>query len=65
MFVASLTLEAIVKAENIEVIRRRSECRISKKWHETYNMTVENIQAALGNLDDLKAILKLKKQFNF
>ena len=36
-----------------------------KKWLDAYNMTVENIQAALGNLDGIKSDLQVKKAVEF
>jgi len=60
----SLTLEEIAKAENIEVTEEEVEAELSK-MAEMYNMTVENIKAALGNLDGIKADLKVKKAVDF
>ncbi len=59
----NLTLEAIVKAENIEVTDEEVNAEL-QKMADIYNMTVENIQAALEILKALKSIFKLKKQLN-
>lgn len=61
---ANLTLEAIAKAENIEVSDEDVTAEI-EKMAEVYNMTVENIKAALGNLDGIKGDLQLKKAVDF
>lgn len=60
----SLTLEEIAKAENIEVAEEEVEAELSK-MAEMYNMTVENIKSALGNLEGIKADLKVKKAVDF
>jgi len=60
----NLTLEAIVKAENIEVTDEEVNEEV-QKMADTYNMTVENIQAALGNLEGIKADLKVKSAVQF
>ena len=61
---ANLTLEAIAKAENIEVSDEEVTAEI-EKMAEVYNMTVENIKVALGNLDGIKGDLQLKKAVDF
>ena len=60
----NLTLEAIVKAENIEVSDEEVNVEL-QKMADAYNMTVENIQAALGNLDGIKSDLQVKKAVQF
>ncbi|SFB16622.1 MULTISPECIES: trigger factor [unclassified Bacillus (in: firmicutes)] len=60
----NLTLEAIAKAENLEVTDEEVTAEL-EKMAEMYNMTVENIQQALGNLEGLKGDLQLKKAVDF
>ncbi|MED3549192.1 trigger factor [Cytobacillus praedii] len=60
----NLTLEAIAKAENIEVTDEEVTAELNK-MAEMYNMTVENIQKALGSLEGLKADLQVKKAVDF
>lgn len=60
----NLTLEAIAKAENIEVSDEEVTAELNK-MAEMYNMTVENIQKALGSLEGLKADLQVKKAVDF
>ena len=60
----NLTLEAIVKAENIEVTDEEVNAEL-QKMADTYNMTVENIQAALGNLEGLKSDIQVRKAVQF
>ncbi len=60
----NLTLEAIVKAENIEVTDEEVNAEV-QKMADAYNMTVENIKAALGNLDGLKSDLQMKNAVQF
>ncbi|WP_442595310.1 trigger factor [Neobacillus sp. D3-1R] len=60
----NLTLEAIAKAENIEATDEDVQNEL-QKMAEMYNMTVENIQNALGSLEGLKADLQLKKAVDF
>jgi trigger factor len=61
----NLTLEAIAKAENIEVTDEEVNAEL-EKMAEMYNMTVENIKAALGgSLDGIKGDLQLKKAVDF
>lgn len=61
---ANLTLEAIAKAENIEVTDEEVNAEL-EKMAEMYNMTVDNIKAALGSLEGLKGDLQLKKAVDF
>lgn len=61
----NLTLEAIVKAENIDVAEEDVEKEL-EKMAGTYNMPVENVKQALGgNLDGLKEDLKIQKAVDF
>lgn len=60
----SLTLEAIAAAENLEATDEEVEAEL-QKMADMYNMTVENIKAALGNLDGIKADLRIKKAIDF
>src|SRR3954451_3663078 len=60
----NLTLEAIVKAENIEVSDEEVNAEL-QKMADAYNMTVENIQADLGNLDGLKSDIQVRNAVQF
>ncbi|MEK3991376.1 trigger factor [Robertmurraya sp. FSL R5-0851] len=60
----SLTLEAIAAAENLEVSEEDVDAELNK-MAEMYNMTVENIRAALGNVDGIKGDLKVRKAVEF
>jgi trigger factor len=60
----NLTLEAISKAENLEVTEEDVTNELGK-MAEMYNMTVEAIEKALGSLDGIKSDLKLKKAVDF
>lgn len=60
----SLTLEAIAAAENLEVSEEDVDAELNK-MAEMYNMTVENIKAALGNVDGIKGDLKVRKAVEF
>ncbi|MFE8696918.1 trigger factor [Cytobacillus sp. FJAT-53684] len=60
----NLTLEAIAKAENI-VVTDEEVTEELNKMAEMYNMTVENIQKALGSLEGLKGDLQVKKAVDF
>ena len=60
----SLTLEAIGKAENIEASEEEVNEEL-EKMSSQYNMTVENIRAALGNLDALKGDIVARKTVQF
>ncbi|MEH7122318.1 trigger factor [Bacillus sp. JJ1773] len=60
----NLTLEAIAKAENIEVTDEEVTAELSK-MAEMYNMSVESIEKALGSLDSLKTDLQIKKAVEF
>ncbi|HJV16787.1 MAG TPA: trigger factor [Bacillales bacterium] len=60
----NLTLEAIVKAESLEVTDEDVSCEL-EKMAEMYKMTVEAIENALGSLNGIKSDLKLKKAVDF
>lgn len=60
----SLTLEAIAKAENIEASDEEVNEEL-EKMSKMYNMTVENIRAALGNLDAVKGDIQARKTVQF
>ena len=60
----SLTLEAIGKAENIEASEEELNEEL-EKMSSQYNMTVENIRVALGNLDALKGDIVARKTVQF
>lgn len=60
----SLTLEAIAKAENIEVTEEEINVEL-EKMSKMYNMTVENIRTALGNLDAIKGDIQARKTVQF
>ena len=61
----NLTLEAIAKAENIEVSDEDVEAELAK-MAEMYNMPIENIKQALGgNAEGLKEDLKVRKAIDF
>ncbi|RSD23341.1 trigger factor [Mesobacillus subterraneus] len=61
----NLTLEAIAKAENIEVSDEEVSAELDK-MAEMYNMTADQIKAALGgSLDGIKGDLQLKKAVDF
>ncbi len=56
----NLTLEAIAKQENIEATEEDVNAEL-EKMAQMYNMTVENIKAALGGVEGIKSDLKLQK----
>ncbi|WP_075982484.1 trigger factor [Bacillus massilinigeriensis] len=56
----TLTLEAIAKAEGIEPTEDEINEEL-QKMAEMYNMTIDNIKNALGNLDGLKGDLRIRK----
>ncbi len=60
----ALTLEAIAKAENIEVSDEDVNAEL-EKMAGMYNMTVDNIKAALGGLDGIKGDLQKQKAVEF
>jgi trigger factor len=60
----NLTLEAISKAENIEVTDEEANEEI-EKMAGMYNMSVDQIKQALGSLEGLKEDLKIRKAIDF
>jgi trigger factor len=60
----ALTLEAIVKAENIEATDEDVNAEL-EKMAGMYNMTVDNIKAALGGLEGIKGDLQKQKAVEF
>jgi trigger factor len=60
----NLTLEAVAKEENIEVSPEEVDEELNK-MAEMYNMTVENITAALGSLEGLRADIQVRKAVDF
>jgi trigger factor len=60
----SLTLEAIADAENLEATEEDVNEELGK-MAEMYNMTVDSIKTALGDLNGLKSELKIKKAIDF
>lgn len=61
---SNLTLEAIAKAENLEVSDEEVEAELTK-MAEAYNMPVENIKQAIGSTDAMKEDLKVRKAIDF
>jgi len=60
----NLTLEAIAKAENLEITDEDVNAEL-ENMAGMYNMTVDSIKKALGGLEGIKADLKLKKAVDF
>ena len=60
----NLVLEAIVKAENINVTDEEVDAEISK-MAEMYQMEVDQIKAALGSLEGIKADMNIRKAVDF
>ncbi|MDP4171508.1 MAG: trigger factor [Bacillota bacterium] len=60
----NLTLEAIAKAENLEVSEDEVMAEVDK-MAEMYNMTPANIISALSGLEGVRADLQLKKAVDF
>ncbi|MGF6948217.1 trigger factor [Neobacillus sp. B4I6] len=60
----NLTLEAIAKAENLEVTEEEVDAEL-ENMAGMYNMTVDSIKQALGGLEGIKSDLKLKKAVDF
>jgi trigger factor len=60
----NLTLEAIAKAENLEASEEDVNAEL-EKMAQMYNMTVENIKAALGGTEGITSDLKLNKAVDF
>jgi trigger factor len=61
---AALTLEAIAKAENIEVTDEEVEEEL-QKMAEAYNLSVDKLKELLGSLDGVKEDLKWRKTVDF
>jgi trigger factor len=62
---SSLILEAIAKAENVEVSEEEVEAEVAK-MAEMYNMELEKIKSAMrpSDLEDIKGQLKIRKTIN-
>jgi len=60
----NLVLEAIIKAENIEVTAEEVDAELAK-MAEMYNMDVESIKKALGSLEVVEADLNIRKAVDF
>lgn len=60
----NLTLEAIAKAENLQVTDAELEEELAK-MAEMYQTTAENIKNMLGNVDLLKEDIKIRKAIDF
>jgi trigger factor len=60
----ALTLEAIAKAENIEVTEEEVNEEL-KKMAESYNLEVEKLKELLGSLEGVKEDLKWRKTIDF
>jgi len=61
---ANLTLEAIAKAENLEVTEEDVNAEL-EKMAGMYNMPVDTVKQALGGVEGIKGDLKLQKAVNF
>lgn len=59
-----LTLEAIAKAENLEVSEEDVNAEL-EKMAGMYNMPIDNIKKALGGTEGIKEELKYKKAIDF
>ncbi|KAB7708595.1 trigger factor [Bacillus aerolatus] len=60
----SLTLEAIAQAENLEATEEDTEAELSK-MADQFNLSVEDIKKALGNLEGMQGDLKIRKAIEF
>ncbi|MEK4875566.1 trigger factor [Bacillus sp. FSL W8-0102] len=60
----SLTLEAIAKAENIEASEEDVEKEL-QRMADQFNLSVEDIKKVLGDLENLKADLRINKAVEF
>lgn len=60
----NLTLEAIAKAENIDVTEEEVNEEL-QKMADMYNMPVESVKRALGSTEGIKEDLKIKKAVDF
>ncbi|BBW95385.1 MULTISPECIES: trigger factor [Geobacillus] len=61
---AALTLEAIAKAENIDVTDEEVNEELNK-MAEAYNLSVDKLKELLGSLDGVKEDLKWRKTVDF
>ena len=63
---ASLVVDAIAKAENVEVSEEEVEAEVAK-MAEAYNMTLPQIKEALksNDLEDIKGQLRIRKTIDF
>jgi trigger factor len=60
----NLVLEAIIEAENIEATEEEVNAEV-EKMAEMYNMPVDAVKQALGNLEAVKEDLKIRKAVDF
>lgn len=60
----NLTLEAIGKAENIEVSEEDVDAEL-EKMAEMYKMPIEDIKKAIGGAEGVKSDLRIKKTVEF
>ncbi|SFK11314.1 MULTISPECIES: trigger factor [unclassified Bacillus (in: firmicutes)] len=60
----NLVLEAIIKAENIEATDEEVNAEI-EKMAEMYNMPVDAVKQALGNVEGVKEDLQVRKAVDF
>ncbi|MGF9963367.1 trigger factor [Bacillus rhizoplanae] len=60
----NLVLEAIIKAENIEVTEEEVNAEV-EKMAEMYNMPVDAVKQALGNVEGVKEDLQVRKAVDF
>ncbi|KHF29730.1 Trigger factor [Anoxybacillus sp. BCO1] len=60
----TLTLEAIVKAENIDVTEEEVEKEL-EEMANLYSLSVDKLKELLGTLDGLKEDLKMRKAIDF
>lgn len=63
---ASLVIDAIAKAENVEVTEEEVQAEVAK-MAEAYNMTLDQIKEALkpSDLEDIKGQLRIRKTIDF
>ncbi|ENQ3077961.1 TPA: trigger factor [Bacillus pseudomycoides] len=60
----NLVLEAIIKAENIEATEEEVNAEV-EKMAEMYNMPVDAVKQALGNVEGVKEELQVRKAVDF
>jgi trigger factor len=60
----NLTLEAIGKAENIEVSEEDVNAEL-EKMAEMYKMPIEDIKKAIGGAEGVKSDLRIRKTVEF